>query len=211
LLACPAFVAAFFGISVAIVEVRGDTLRYKRFFRWRTIREDEIAGVRRESPALASMRLNRFVLPWGRLYFALDRPFRAGKYPLLNYICGTKDRTTEEPMAAEAQTSANTSLQENRNVGLKQASAAAVGALSYCLTRLFLPSGPVPQRVAQSPLVEIPFRLVNLLANFEVQLVFAVVFTFLAVYRRSRRDAWIYAFVAGRAVPYVIFHWLGLG
>ena len=92
LLACPFLFAGLFGATVATVEVRNGGLRYRRLFQWRTIRNEEIAeaGVA-WGPVLGSIRLNRYLFPWGRLYFALDanlklNPFREGEYSLLNQI-----------------------------------------------------------------------------------------------------------------------------
>jgi len=92
LLAFPFLMGALFGASLAILEVRGGVLRYRRLLRWTTIPEDEIVGARVEwPPVLGSIRLKRFLFPWGRLYFVLDassdpKPFRKGEYPLLRHI-----------------------------------------------------------------------------------------------------------------------------
>jgi hypothetical protein len=73
LVTLPVLVAALFGASLAIVEVRGGVLRYRRLFRWKTIPKDDIVSARIVwGPFIGSMRLKRFVFPWGRLYFVLD-------------------------------------------------------------------------------------------------------------------------------------------
>lgn len=72
LFASPFFIAAFFGASLAIVELRGDVLRYKRLFKWKTIPEGDIVSARAVwPPFIGSMRLKTFLFPWGRLYFVL--------------------------------------------------------------------------------------------------------------------------------------------
>lgn len=102
----PFVILALFGLSVAIVEVRDGILRYRRLFKWRTIARHDIIGVRIEAPpVIGSVRLNKLLFPWGRLYFALDRnmsrkPFGEGEYPLLNYIRDNKVPIKEnEPSA----------------------------------------------------------------------------------------------------------------
>jgi hypothetical protein len=53
-------IAACFGASLAIVEVRGDVLRYRRLFKWTVIPEGDIVSARAVSPPLiGSMRLKR--------------------------------------------------------------------------------------------------------------------------------------------------------
>jgi hypothetical protein len=92
LFASPFIMAALFGATITILEVRDGVLRYRRFFKWTTIRDDEIvaAGVVWH-PFIGWLRLNRFIFPWGTLYFALDanlnaNPFRRGDYPLLRHL-----------------------------------------------------------------------------------------------------------------------------
>lgn len=99
-LACPFFVVALFGFSVAMVEVRDGVVRHRRLFKWKIIQPAEIVDARGEwPPVLASVRLNRFVFPWGRLYFALDGHvvdlFRRGESHLLSYIREIKSQAEE--------------------------------------------------------------------------------------------------------------------
>src|SRR5215472_12263793 len=70
LLAIPFLVAAVFGASLAVVEVRDGGARYRRMFRWTTIPEDQVVSARVEwPPVIGSVSLRRFLFPWGRLYF----------------------------------------------------------------------------------------------------------------------------------------------
>ena len=92
LFALPFLIFALFGSSLAIVRVRDGVVSYRRLFRWTRISKDEIvsAGVA-WPPFIGSIRLNRYLFPWGRLYFLLDQssnpnPFGKGEYPMLRYI-----------------------------------------------------------------------------------------------------------------------------
>jgi hypothetical protein len=77
--------------DLAEIEVRSGNLRYRRLFRWRPLSKGEIVDVRVDLPHfVGSLRLHRFVFPWGRLYFVLDQslsPFRT-ETPLLLYFQG---------------------------------------------------------------------------------------------------------------------------
>jgi len=198
-------VAALFGASLAIVELRGGVLRYRRLFKWRTIPEDDIVSARVVwGPFIGSMRLKRFVFPWGRLYFVLDansdpNPFHRGEFPLLRYL--RKEPILESPAAAESATRAK----------LRQVIAAVGGALFSSLWQLFYswrfsqfePSQP--SSAHPNAVVDI---LLQILGKFEVTFILCAVFTFLAIYKYRRRDAWIYAFLAGTALPRILLHWL---
>jgi hypothetical protein len=93
----PFLIVFFFGLSVAIVEIRDGIFCYRRLFKWRAIDRNEVVNARVEAPpVLGSVRLNRFLFPWGRLYFVLDKNinfnlFGEGKYPLLDYIRDNKE------------------------------------------------------------------------------------------------------------------------
>lgn len=88
----PLIVVSMFGVSIATVKVQGGVLRYRRFFTWTAIHDDEIKDAGTVwPPFIGYLRLNRSVLPWGRIYFALDaksdaNPFHRGDYPLISYI-----------------------------------------------------------------------------------------------------------------------------
>src|SRR5574341_2594374 len=62
LVALPFLVAALFGASLAIVEVTGGVLRYRRRFKWKIIPDDDIVSARVVwHPFIGSMRLKKFV------------------------------------------------------------------------------------------------------------------------------------------------------
>jgi hypothetical protein len=209
LLASPFLIAALFGASLAILEVRNGVLYYRRLFKWTPIRENEIVSGRVEwPPVIGSIRLNRFVFPWGRLYFVLDassdpNPFHKGEYALFRYI-------NKEPIPQQQERRpAN-----DRVVKFKLLIAVLAGVLFYVLLRYILPS-TVSQGQSSQPigshrpvLLEISERIVSLAGNFEVTLVLSAVFVFLAAYRRRRPDAWTFAFLAGVSLPHILLHWL---
>lgn len=44
--------------------------------------------------------------------------------------------------------------------------------------------------------------------SFKLQFVFFLLVTLLAIYRRYKKDAKIYAFLAGMGLSYLVLHWL---
>jgi hypothetical protein len=209
LLASPFLIAALFGASLAILEARDGVFYYRRLFKWTPIRDDEIVSGRVEwPPVIGSMRLNRLMFPWGRLYFVLDansdpNPFHKGEYALLRYI-------NKEPIPQHQERSpAN-----DRVLKFKLFIAALAGAFFYSLLRYILPSTISQDQLSQPAgshrpvLLEVSERILSLTGNFEVTLVLSAVFVFLAVYRRRRPDAWTFAFLAGVSLPHILLHWL---
>jgi hypothetical protein len=68
--------------SLTAVEVRAgdDALRYRRFLTWRTIPYAEILDCKLCIwPVYGSLRVTRFVPPWGRIYFVAARSAFAGR------------------------------------------------------------------------------------------------------------------------------------
>lgn len=209
-LACPFIIAALFGVSVAAVEISGGVVRYRRFLRWKEITPEKMACVRIEwAPFLGSIQLKKLIFPWGRLYFVLDRnlspnPFAPGKYPLLSYIRNI----------VEGQEPAEPPAGKNGGAGLSLI-ALAVGVLLYPLLLLVSPSLAskyfLPQYTPRHSLLEMQYRIIHLIGRFEIQLAFFLLFAFLAIHRRQRPRAWIFAFLTGFSLPYFILHWLKLG
>lgn len=68
LLAFPVVIACIFFVSIAQVELEGDHLRYRRFIRWNVIRYSDVRDCR-ENSMLGSLKTNRYLPLWGRLYF----------------------------------------------------------------------------------------------------------------------------------------------
>jgi hypothetical protein len=208
LLAAPLLIFALFGASLAIVELRDGVLRYRRLFNWTILRKDEIVSARVECSSLVgSIRLKRFLFPWGRLYFVLDanldpNPFHRGDYPLLRYLRG--EPVVEDPQAE---------LPKNR-AKRRQVFAAVVGALFYILSQLFVSwrlskfEHAPPIRPPGPAWFEILWQLSQVLTSVEVLYIAAAVFTFLAIYQYRRPDAWIYAFLVGVSLPAILRHLL---
>lgn len=192
-------IAGLFGASLAIVELRGDALRYRRLFKWTVVPQDDIVSARAVLPPLiGSMRLKRFVFPWGRLYFVLDsdtepNPFRKSEFPLLRHM-------RREPIR-ERQAVAESTIRAIQS----QVSAAIVGALINSV-RLAI-SRPVPQEPSPNAVIEIVSQIIQFFETFEGVCIFFVLFTVLAVCRYRRRDAWLYAFLAGGALPFIMRLW----
>ena len=204
LMIIPFFIAAFFGLSMAVIEVRGGVLRYRRLRKWKTINRDEIVAARMEwGPIFASVRLKRFLFPWGRLYFVLDGPsvpFQK-EYRLLNYVNATL------PVVDDGSRAPLSEASERRNTA-RAGMAALAGVVVYFLTALLQGwlKSLMHASVMAGPSTQ-PFP-VALLARFEFRLACFIVFACLAWFRRRQPDAWISAFLAGMGLPYVLLRWL---
>jgi len=206
LLASPFLIVALFEASLATVEVRGGVLRYRRLFKWTIIPEGDIVSARVVwHPFIASMRLKRFLFPWGRLYFILDgelNPFRKGEYDLLRYL--RKEPIIEDQDAA---------LSKNR-AKQRQVIAAVAGALFYIISQLFFSwrfsrfGPPQPVHPPGPVVIEFLLQISQLWGRVEVVFILGIVFTVLAIYKYRRPDAWIYAFLAGASLPPILLHWL---
>lgn len=208
LFAAPLLIFALFGASLAIVVLRNGVLRYRRLFKWTILRKDEIVSARVECSSLVgSIRLKRFLFPWGRLYFVLDansdpNPFHKGDYPLLRYLRG--EPVVEDPQAELPKTRAKR----------RQVTAAVVGALCYILWQLFVSwrlskfEQAPPVRPPGRAWFEMLLQISQLLNSVEFLYIAAAVFTCLAIYKYRRPDAWIYAFLVGMFLPAILRHWL---
>jgi hypothetical protein len=90
---------------------------------------------------------------------------------------------------------------------------AAAGAAAYLLLRLIIPAHAhqsvlAPSGTPEGPiLVRFLFRVRHLLfESFWLQLMYFAWFVFLSVAKRAQPMARVYAFIAGYALPYIIFH-----
>ena len=203
----PQVVGALFLASLAIFEVPDGGIRYRRTLKWKRLDFEEIVscGVF-WGAGIGYISLNRFVSPWGRIYFVLDRnlnpnPFRPGEYALLRYL-------RKEPVQKEE--SVKSSLVEDRRLKFKLVTAGAAGVLVPLLW-LFLIPRPIPRSVLERPWdfgkaawVEVPLRAFHLLNSFPGALVVFVIFVLLATYRWRRPNAWTFAFVAGAALASIL-------
>jgi hypothetical protein len=85
----PLVLGILFYASLAVLQIPDGTIRYRRLLRWRSLPYDEIAGCGISWGGVGYLRLNRFLFPWGKLYFVLDQNdklFKRGTHPLLRYI-----------------------------------------------------------------------------------------------------------------------------
>ena len=211
LMSIPFFLLAFFGASLAVMQVHDGKVRYRRLFKWNTIPSEEILDARVEaSPLAGSLRLRRFVAPWGRLYFILDskstlNPFGTGEYPMLRYL--------HEHIISHSRRSEREENSKNNTVVMKLLGVAFLGALFTALCWLVSDNASssntmVPEYDKQHLLFTIQWNLLHLLGNVAVVLVISAIFSFLAFYRRNRPGAFILAFLAGAGFSHIALHFL---
>jgi hypothetical protein len=212
LFASPLIIAALFGASLATLELRGGILRYRRLFRWTTISNSEItaSGVVWQ-PFIGFLSLDRFILPWGRIYFVLDQntnlnPFRRGDYPILRYL-------KKEPVPSGTEPAEPIGVKD-RSLKLNLLIAGAVGAIFSSFLHVVIPSRtpgfPLEQPLApNTPLIiTLPARVFHMLNTPPMLTILLAIFILLAMFRYGRKDAWIFAFLAGVSFTYVMIHWM---
>ena len=69
-LAIPFLIVALFGASLAVLQVRGGAIRYRRFVKWTALSKEEIVSARIEAaPLVGSVRLKRFLFSLGQALF----------------------------------------------------------------------------------------------------------------------------------------------
>ena len=149
------------------------------------------------------VRLNHFVAPWGRIYFVLDRsgslnPFRRPDFQLLQFLrsgtIGAQPKTPQSHAAKRPETQ------------LKLLAAGAAGTL-VTLLRFGLWNARTGQSVLQKS--DVGFQGPwSLLSTPLAAAAACAIFIGLAVWRREHPKAWLYAFVAGLALPGVFSQWL---
>jgi hypothetical protein len=86
----PLFLGMFFHLSFAEMQIPDGKIRFRRLFKWKKLAYDEIVGCGVTwGGGIGYLRLKRFLLPWGKLYFVLDaneKLFGRGTHPLLRFI-----------------------------------------------------------------------------------------------------------------------------
>lgn len=212
----PLLIAALFGMSIASVEVCGDVIRYRRFFKWTTVRHEEVSGAGAVwAPFFGYLRLNRFVFPWGRIYFALDanlnpNPLKRGEYPLLRYL--NKESFECAPAPAVSHSASDRSLK------LKMLNAAFVGVL-FSIALHILNLTPPRQSVMEPPfpgnlpanqpiLIAAFLRILQLINTLPGLLIWFALLVILTASRYRKPDAWIAAFLTGTALVGILLHLL---
>lgn len=214
LFAAPLIVAALFGASIATLEVRNGLIRFRRFLRWTAITDEDIesAGVV-WPPLFGYLSLNRYVFPWGRIYFALDEnlnsnPFRRGEYPLLRYL--------KDPTTAPKHGGTGLGKMSDRPMKFNLLISGLTGALASILLHMVIPdlrdlSVFEQSSAAHQPTIfAYPEKVFRFLSPLPAGLVFFAFFVFLAMFRRRRQDAWLHAFLAGFVLLSISLHILGL-
>jgi len=208
LFALPFFIIALFHMSVAVLEVRDGDIRYKRLLTWERIQYCEIksAGVAWHH-FIGYVRLNRFVFPWGRLFFALDadlnpNPFRPADYASLRCL-------RKEPLPQEL---VSVTPLGGRILVLNLRSGGILGVLLAIALRIVVPR-PSHGSVLEQPLnigkhiwIDTLIRINHLVTTFPALFGFLVLFVLLATYRYRKPDSWIFAFLVGLLLPYLLFH-----
>lgn len=210
LFAVPFGALFLFHLSLAVVRVRGGALQYRRFLTWSTIdRRDVISSGVVWPPALGYIRLNRFLSPWGRLYFVLDTdrspsPFGRGDYGLLRYLANHSRRGNSDPTGPGRPSS--------RADWLKLWAAGTAGAaLSFLRISLSRTSDRSAStfHTQHQTVISAVRGLQQLLAHsWQAQMALFAIFALLAVYARGRPKAWTLAFLAGVLSPFLLFRWL---
>jgi hypothetical protein len=201
----PVLFAAFHA-SLAVVEVRDGVIRYRRLYKWNEISPSEVLAAKIVwPPFIGRIKLKNVVFPWGKLYFVLDKntqsnPFRRGEFPLVIYLNGHKLHGDEQRSAMPL---------GSNFASLRLLLASGIGILA-CLMILYLsPSdllhGSLSKTSENMPvLLKIQFQIVEWLHKSVVQFGALAGMAFLAVRRRDRAEAWLYAFLSGFALAFLV-------
>lgn len=201
LVICPALVAAFFFLSVADLKVADGVLRYRRFLKWMPIESGEVRSSGVAWPGVIGyIRLHRYLVPWGKLYFVLDEPpLRGGNSALL--ACLESRKHSEDhgsPLPPKARLS-----------NLRLYLASSVGVLTslmvFYLTPQNLLQDGLPRSTTGMPaLFKALFQFAGWFHTSAAQIIGIAVMALLAVTRRNRPEAWWYAFLSGFAVAVIV-------
>jgi hypothetical protein len=198
----PFLLLAAFHLSLAIVEVRDQMIRYRRFFKWTEIQCAEVIRAGRVwPPFIGYIKLQRFVFPWGRVYFVLDKntetnPIERGSFPLLRYL-------NKHAPQNQVQSSAAIPWYRSSEFGLLVAGSAGIIA---CLLFFYLNPTDISQTSLAKPSATMPsvlrlsFYLAESLREPVVQVCGFAAMVCLTILRRDQREAWVYAFLSGFVV-----------
>lgn len=211
LLAAPFLLLAFFFLSLAIVEVSGTVMRYRRLFKWTPLEQDEISAVRVEwSPLIASIQTSKYLFPWGKLYFVLDdksnlNPFGKGEFPLVK-------RLSNRPHpSAQAANAAQDKLVPGVRLKLRFVLAAIAGFTLETASQMLTPRRGSIYTPTSSQLpywISSVLRATRTLESPEAVFGFAIVFICAALLTYRRRSSWIFAFLSGSSVAYLSLYFI---
>jgi hypothetical protein len=203
--ALPLLLLAAFLASLAVVEEAGGVIRYRRLFKWRELRREDILSAKVVwQPFIGSIQLRKPILPWGRLYFVLDKntesnPFRRGEFRIVRYLNEDLLRGNHPSVTPAGTRSAN----------VKTLLAASIGILA-CLMILYLTPSDLLRTIPPRPNTNVPmllnllFKLLEWLHMWPVQVAGLVTITFLAVKKRNAAEAWLYGFLSGFALTAIL-------
>ena len=198
----PPILMALFHLSLAVVQFGPNGLRFRRFLNWKTVDQSEIVSVGLTWPYfIGFVRLNRFLFPWGRLYFVLDKTLERNSSRIAPFIL-TQEHNHEPPSQGAA-----TPRPRNEDK-LRLIAAGLAGAVVQYLILFHFPH-PSP-RSALDPngdtrvLIGIALRLVAIFGRIPIAIVPFAFFGFLLVRNYRKSDAWIYAFMTGAWLTFAI-------
>lgn len=197
---------ATFHASLAVVEVRDGVIRYRRIYKWDEIPPSELLSAKIVwPPFIGSIKLKKFFFPWGRLYFVLDKntqsnPFRRGEFPLVSYLNGHKLHGDEQRPAMPL---------GSNFASLRLLLASGIGILACLMIFYLSPSdllhGTLPKTTENMPvLLKTLFQFAEWLHKSVVQFAALAVMGFLTVRRHDRAEAWLYAFLSGFALAFIV-------
>lgn len=190
-LALPFLVAALFLVSLADVRIQNGTISYRRLLRWREIPKEQVKSARVVFPHLASLRLKRFLFPWGNLYFVQQPEQMQAVDDLLQ---------NQKPLEPQQQ---NLTISAT-HTKLYSVIAACIGFLVYYAARSFLPPSRLEHH-GPSTAILVQQEIHAFLQSPFVGVVLCLVFVPTAIFRYRDRAAWIYAFLAGTSVSWLLF------
>jgi hypothetical protein len=193
-----------FGLTLATIEVVGERIRYRRFFKWTELQLVEVQRAKAALPPfIGSVELGRFLPPWGKLYFVLDRYvanglFGTARYPLI-------DGLNSEPIANEEQA--------DQNKHFNTLLVSVVVGIVISIVSLHFGSGLSLQSPGSDPSwptwMRLQFQIAALLHAVAVQIAGLVIFAIVALRHRNRTEAGIYGFLFGFALAFIVNRFLG--
>lgn len=204
-LAFPFILAALFLLSLAEMQALPEGFRYRRLLKWKPFRGADLLQVySARSWLVGCVKLNRLVLPWGRLYFVLDgsfheNPFRQRESKLLRRLRASATGH-EDPFPISGPAEPPTTL--------TLLGAGAAGTLISSLSVLLHAESPAINlgKTSFPRWALIPLSILHfLLSSWPWILFLIMVYLILLSIRRKSADAYILAFVVGLLIPALVF------
>lgn len=205
-IAAPLLLWMVFLMSLSKVEAQPGGLQLRSFFRWKTIRYEEIreCGIA-FGPLIGFLKLNRLVFPWGRVYFVLDgslytNPLRNPDSALLSYITERVDSPVDSRRAMSS---------SKPQIRVTCAAGAAGVVVSLILLYLIPERSQIYFHNPDWPgwVVFLDRARSSILRSPWNNLVFAALILAFAL-NQNRQKTWVLAFVLGLMLPTVVLGWL---